>query len=151
MRAPGQIEPVVFFKDRDGKLMLAAYTAQPTPDGWMREEASTLPAARDLERRLQAQDRAEMEREGIRDHEATAARRKAIRDRMYALINSSATTEYDKEFLRYYIQLTDDKAAAVFEQRYLERATYLHSLHYDTPKNKPVDKECVSLDRLEIK
>lgn len=149
MRKPGSIEPIVFFKDAKGKLMLAAYSAQPTPEGYSREYADTLPAARELEKRLQQQDRDEMEREGIRDLLATSARRKAVRDRMYASINSSATSEYDKEFLRLYIQL-DDSKTALFEQRWLERTSYLHSLHYDSPKDRAADEERVDLDRINL-
>lgn len=150
MRAPGQIEPIIYFKNVSGKLMLAAYSSQPTPDGWMREEADTLPLARDLERRLQSQDHDEAEREGIRDQMATMARRQAVRDALMARIHSSAATEYEKEFLRYYIQLSNEKCA-LYEQRWLERTTYLHALHYDTPKGREVDSEEVNVERLEIK
>jgi len=150
MRAPGQIEPVVYFRNADGRLILAAYTAQPTPDGWMRCEAGTLPEARALERRLQEQDHIEAEREGIRDQLSTAYRRQAIRDKFYARIKSSDASEYEKEYLRLYIQLSDDKLAQ-YEQRWLERTTYLHALHFDTPKDRPMDSERVNLDRLEIK
>lgn len=150
MRAPGLIEPIVYFRNADGHAVLAAYSDQPTPEGWMREEATTLPAARALEKRLQEQDRREAEREGIRDTLATAYRRQAIRDKLYQRIKSSSASEYEKEFLRCYIQLSDEKAAK-YEQRWLERTSYLHALHFDTPKDRPVDSERVNVERLEIK
>lgn len=150
MRKPGCIEPVIFFRYPSGHLTLAPYSDFPTPDGAIREYADTLAAVDALEARLQQQERAEWEREAQRDEELLFARRKALRDRIYQHMASSETDPWNKEFLRLYIQLDDDKKDR-FRQRFLEREMYLHARHNDIGKGRRADEETFKSDRIEVK
>lgn len=153
MRAPGKVEPVFYFLNCSdavrprGYILLAPDSHMPAPEGYTREFAETLPDIDRLERTLQAQERAEWEREAQHDERLLAERRAAVRDRLYARLTSSSTDDYEREFIRLYLQLREDKRAR-HQQRYLERTTFLWARHNDTPKGRGVDEERVSLDRV---
>jgi crotonobetainyl-CoA:carnitine CoA-transferase CaiB-like acyl-CoA transferase len=150
MRKPGCIEPVVYFRRPDGHLTLAPYSNFPTPDDAIREYADTLDAVDRLEAILQRQEREVWEREAERDELLLDARRKELRDRIYQRIASSETDEWNKEFYRLYLQLTDDKKAR-YRQRFLEREMYLHARHNDIGKGRRADEEVFNCERHTVK
>ena len=139
-RTLGTLSPIVYFVnssggDRDpahpaGYLMLAPYSDFPTPHGYLREYAGTLREARVLQDRLIAQSREEWEREAQANHKLIDARRAEVRDRIYARMTSSATSEYEREFLRLYLQLREDKQAK-YDSLWMQRVAYLHALEND--------------------
>lgn len=146
MRKPGTIEPVFYFSNgtdpahEPGYVMLAPYTGGgdrcscPTPEGYRLEYADTLPDVDKLERRLQEQCRREFEAEGLREETKFAGRREAIRERILRHISSSDLDEYNKEFLRLWIQLSDERKRKMYAQRFLERETFLWARHNDIGK-----------------
>lgn len=149
MRKPGCIEPVIYFRYRDGHINLAPYSDFPTPDDAIREYADTLDAVDRLEAILQRQEREAWEREAERDEALLDARRKALRDRIYQRISSSETDEWNKEFYRLYLQVSDDKKAR-YRQRFLEREMYLHARHNDIGKRR-ADEEVFKPERHTVK
>jgi hypothetical protein len=163
MRKPGQIEPVFYFLNgadpnhRPGYVMLAPYTGGgdrclcPTPEGYRLEYADTLSAVDKLERTLQLQERESAELEGQREVELLEARRKEIRDRIYQRISSSETDEWNKEFYRLYLQLSDERKKKMYRQRFLERESYLYARHNDTPKGRRADEEIFNAERHTVK
>lgn len=163
MRKPGQIEPVFYFVNGastahpPGYILLAPYTGGgdrcecPTPEGYRLEYADTLADVDKLERILQLQEREEAEREGQREVEMLEARRKAIRDRIYQKIASSETDEWNKEFYRLYLQLSDERKKTMYRQRFLERQSYLWARHNDTPKERRSDEEVFNVERHTVK
>ena len=162
MRKPGQIEPVFFFVNGadpnhpPGYIMLAPYTGGgdrcqcPTPSGYRLEYADTLPAVDLLERTLQQQEREQSAREGEREWALLEVRRKAIRDRLYERINSSSTDEWTREFLKLWLQLSDERKRQQYAQRFLEHESYLWARHNDCGDRK-ADSEEVSLDKLTMR
>jgi len=154
-RALGTLSPIVYFVnssggDRDpahpaGYIMLAPYSEFPTPHGYLREYAGTLPDARRLQDRLIAQSREEWEREAELNHQLVDSRRAEVRDRIYARMTSSATSEYEKEFLRLYLQVREDKQAK-YDQRWRERQAYLHALENDLGDRR-ADSEEFNVER----
>lgn len=146
---PGCIEPVEYFvRGSDGHLILAAYSGQPAPDGYVADYADTLRAVERLERELQEQDHRANEMEYAAHMEKWAAGREAIRDRLLTALTSSSRTEYEKDFIRAWIALRDDEKKTKYENAWLQRTMYLHALHFDTPKDRRVDEEAVNLDRI---
>jgi hypothetical protein len=139
-RTLGTLSPIVYFVnssggDRDpshpaGYIMLAPFSEFPTPHGYLREYAGTLPDARRLNDRLIEQSRAEWEREAEQNHALVDQRRAEVRDRIYARMTSSATSEYEREFLRLYLQLREDKQAK-YDSLWMQRTAYLHALEND--------------------
>jgi len=148
-RTLGTLSPIVYFVnsaggDRDpahpaGYLMLAPYSDFPTPHGYLREYAGTLREARVLQDRLIAQSREEWEREAEANHKLIDARRAEVRDRIYARMTSSSTSEYEREFLRLYLQLREDKQAK-YDSLWMQRVAYLHALENDLGDRR-ADKE----------
>ncbi len=153
MRKPGTIEPVFYFLNGNnpahppGYILLAPYTGGgdrclcPTPEGYRLEYADTLSAVDKLERILQHQEYESAQREGQRDMELLEARRKEIRDRIYQRISSSETDEWNKEFYRLYLQLSDERKKKIYAQRFLERESYLWARHNDIGKRDAGSEE----------
>src|SRR5271170_3960191 len=113
----GTLEAVVYFVNYEdpahekGYILMAPYTGCPEPRGYRREYADNLPAVRRLEKILQRQEYLAGERDAIADRSLSAPGKESVRDRLVARMVSSSTTEYEKEFIRLYLQVRDDRAA----------------------------------------
>jgi hypothetical protein len=164
MRKPGTIEPVWFFINGTdpahppGYILLAPYTGGsgsdrcscPTPAGYRLEYADTLAAVDKLERILQHQEYEAAQREGQRDMELLETKRKELRDRIYQRIASSETDEWNKEFLRLYLQLSDDRKKKLYAQRFLERESFLWARHNDIG-DRPAGEESFNPEKHTVK
>lgn len=148
---PGCIEPVIYFRYPNGRVVLAPYSDMPTPQGCIREGADTLAQVDRLQERLLAQEREQWEREAERDAEKFGKLEEAVRDRIYARICSKETGEYEKEFLKLYLQLRDEKKREKYKKLYLQRTAYLWARENDTPKGRRVDEEVFNPERHEVK
>jgi len=149
MRKPGTIEPVIYFRFPDGHLMLAPYSDFPTPENAIREGAETLAQVDRLQERLVAQERVEWAREVETDAARFQSRMDEVRDRLYARMTSSSTSEYEKEFIKLYLQLRNEKRAK-YQQRWLERTAYLHAREFDIG-NRRADVEEFNPERHTVK
>ena len=150
MRKPGCIEPVVYFRYPDGHVNLAPYTSFPTPDNAIREEADTLNKVDELLVILQRQELERGEREMEAEEDRFAPGRQSVRDRIYARITSGQTTEYEKEFLKLYLQLRDDRKRQRYQQRLLEYHMYLYARENDLGSRR-ADTEEFHPDRIQVK
>jgi hypothetical protein len=146
-RKPGCVAPVIYFRYPNGHLTLAPFSDCPTPEGSIKEEADTLPAIDKLVDTLRKQEYENSQREMHYDMNLMAARDKEIRDKIYARISSNATTEYEKEFLRLYMQLRDERKREGYRQRFLEAQWFLHARENDLG-DRAADKETVNLDKV---
>jgi len=147
VRKPGCVAPVIYFRYPNGHLTLAPFSDCPTPDGAIKEEADTLPAIDKLVDQLRKQEYENSQSEMNYDMNLFAARNKEIRDKIYSRISSSATTEYEKEFLRLYMQLRDERKRETYRQRFTEAQWYLHARENDLG-DRESDKEVVNLDKV---
>ena len=152
MRAPGKIEPVYYFKCYDsalanpsrpvGYVLISPYSDCPAPEGYEKYAAEYLNEVDQLEAVLvrQEQDTARYnaERFAILDE----AHDRKVLDKFRAKISSSGTNEWEKEFLRLYLQLRPERRAK-YRQRFLEYTSYLWARHNDTPPGRRVDEEKV--------
>ena len=127
--------------------MLAPYTACPTPEGWSREEATTLRECYKLQSCLQDQEIEDWKREGARDTELVRQRFKETRERMLTRMASSSTTPFDRDFMESYLQLQEKKLEK-HERNFECRNAYLRSLEFDTPRGRRDDEESVNIDRI---
>lgn len=152
MRKPGCIEPVVYYVNgtdpahAPGFHMLAPYSDHPTPEGYRREGADTLAEVDKLEAILQQQEREAMEREVEQDEAQFTLRRQAVRDKLYARMTSSDTSEYEKEFIRNYLQLRNErkpKYRALLEQWQM----YMWARHNDIGKGRGAGEEVFNPER----
>jgi hypothetical protein len=147
MRKPGTVAPLVYFRYPNGHLTLAPFSSCPTPEGSIREEVDTLAGIDKVVDVLRRQEYEQAEREMIRDMNVFKEREMAILDRIYARIASSATSEYEKEFLRYYLPLRDERKRQTYRQRFLEAQWVLYARENDLGKRE-ADKEEVNLDKV---
>jgi hypothetical protein len=76
------------------------------------------------------------------------ARRAAIRDRIYQRIASSATTEYEREFLKLYLQLRDERKKEIYRQRFFEYQTFHFYARHNDLGDRDASKEEVNLDKV---
>jgi hypothetical protein len=100
----------------------------------MRCEANTLAEVDLLQRQLQQATYERCQRELRRDEEAFAESRERVRSSLTAKIASSATTEYEREFLRAYIQLREDKRDK-YRSRFTCDRAYLLARENDEKKS----------------
>lgn len=156
IRKPGCIEPVLYYFNfadaghAHGFLMLAPYSGCPTPAGYELRGAETLAEVDRLEATLVAQERAEWEREYEHDEQRSEAGRAKVRDALYAKLTSNSTDEYEKEFIRNYLQLREDKRGK-YRQRHLERTAFLWARHNDIGKGRGAGDEVFNVDKHEVK
>ena len=125
---------LVYFRNAVGDISLPPTDDTPTPPGYIRYEANTLNEVDDLQRALQAITYRRCQDELMRDEQATAAAREQTRAAITTRIASSATSEYEREFLRCYIQLREDKRAA-YRARFTCDRAFLEMRENDKPRN----------------
>ena len=104
------------------------------PAGYDRFEANTLDEVDRLQKALQRQTYERQHREWEHDEQAWAAARQRVIDSLHATLASSATTEYEREFIRAYIQLREEKRAK-YRQRFICDRAFLEMREMDKPRN----------------
>lgn len=153
MHKIGSLSACIYFinhKDpsqREGYMMLAAYSAMSTPRGWSRHEATTLRECYDLQSRLQSQEAEDWKRESSEDVELLRERFRVTRERMIQRMASSSTTAYDRDFMEAYLQLQEAKLEK-HERNFECRNAYIRSLEMDAPRGRRDDEEVANLDRI---
>jgi hypothetical protein len=147
MRKPGCVAPVIYFRYPNGHHVLAPYSACPTPEGSIKEEADTLPAIDKLVDILRRQEYEASQKEMHYDIAQFKQRDQDIRDRIYQRISSNVTTEYEREFLREYLKLRDDRKRELYQQRFMEAQWYLSARENDLG-DRDASKETVNLDKV---
>jgi hypothetical protein len=135
----GSLSPIVYFENARGEIVLPPSASEArlfyegvrdasgkTYRDWGFEwrEADSLAKVDDLQNRLVEQDRRQAEGAAERDERRFAAGWARVRDNLYSRMISSSTSEYEKEFIRLYLELREDKRAR-HRQRWLERTSYL--------------------------
>ena len=149
----GSLDAVIYFRNyRDpahpeGYLLLAPYSDFPAPSGYSREVARTLPEIDRLQFILVEQERRAAEAEALHDEVILGRRYAELTDRLRQRMISSSTSPYDRDFIEGYLKLREEKRDR-HRQRFSERTMFLHARENDTPKNRNVNDEKVSLDRI---
>lgn len=147
--------PIYFVNHRDpahppGYIMMAPYSDFPTPDGYSREIADDLPSVDRLQKRLQQQEYREWEQEAERDMEGLRMRFAASRDRLYARMTSSSCSAHERDFIRGYLQLQDEKRDK-HRVRFECRNAYLWARENDIAKGRQANEESFNADRHTVK
>ena len=145
---PGTLNVVYFVRGTDGFIMLAPYTAMPTLPGYRREVANTLGEVDVLQRKLIEQETRALEQERVTEEAAYGKMSEAVRDRLYARMTSTATDEYEKDFIREYLKLRDENKRKKYAEAFEHRRMYLWAREFDSPKDRRSDEERVDVDRI---
>ncbi len=125
-----------WFEARDGRIYLPPDDETPCPKHCIEREANTLPEVDALQKRLQQETYEKCQRELMRDEDAFAAARQQTYDSLYTRMLSSATSEYEKEFLKYYLQVHRDEKRAEYQRRFLCDRAYFEQREFDKPKSR---------------
>jgi hypothetical protein len=104
------------------------------PAGYERREANTLQEVDRLQKKLQEQTYRSQHAAWEHDDVTFAAARKSVIDSLHQRLSSSVTIEYEREFIRAYIQLRDEKRAK-YRQRFICDRAYLEMRENDRPRN----------------
>ncbi len=144
--AVGRVSPIVYFDNFAGEVVLppdsgaARYYYSEFRDatgrtyrdrGYELREAGTLAEVDALQRRLVEQDRREAECAADRSEVSSAEAWARRGSDLYGRMVSAATPEYEKEFIRAYLLVREDKRAR-HRQRWLERQSYLWCREMDS-------------------
>ncbi len=135
----GKLEPVPYFIAPDGSIAspLTMSEALKMKDkmqrrGYEFRTADTLREVDKLQKLMQEHElktrQAELEREEL----TFADVRKQIRDRLYARMVSSSTTQYEKDFIAAYFRLGEEKREK-YRRRFLADQCYFLCREFDNP------------------
>ena len=150
MNKPGTLN-VVYFVHPSGYVTLAPYTSFPTLPGCIRESANTLAEVDRLQKRLVAQERAQLERESQYEEATFGARQEIIRDKLYSRLASSVTTQYEKDFIREWLKLRDDSKRKKHAQILEHAQMYLHAREFDSKPGRKSDAEEFRSDSIDVR
>ena len=150
--ARGQIDGPWYFINAVGRILLPmdyenARFLEPTMSkrGYRLEQVRTLHDWLRIERIIRAQDRLEIESEIYREQCGPVAQKRAdVRSRLYTRLASSHTSEYEKDFIREWLSVREDKREK-YISKLAEVQTYFELLNYD----KPVHVQEL-VDRIEV-
>ena len=123
-----------FFERANGEILLPPSDDIPCPPDCIAREANTLAEVDRLQGRLQQATYERCQRELMRDEQALAESRERVRASITARIASAATTDYEKEFLREYIKLREEKRDK-YRQKFACDVAYLEMRENDKPRN----------------
>ncbi len=145
MRKLGTLDPVVYFENSRGEIVLpptsedARYFYEGVRDpsgktyrdlGYEYREAETLAEVDALQRRLVELDQRTNAQNAQRDDEGRKESWRRIGDSLRARMVSSSTSPFEREFIRLYLELREEKRAR-HRQRWLERTSYLWAREMD--------------------
>ena len=147
------MEAVIYFRNGTdptrprGWIILAPYSDCPTPRGYDREGADSLPKVDRLQKILESQEMGDRISDVLHDERIFGPRRDEIRARLYARMISGECSQYEKDFIGAYLSHRIDRRHK-WHAKYLEFQAYMRAREMDTPKNRRVDREQVNLDRI---
>jgi hypothetical protein len=138
-RKLGTLDPVVYFDNASGEIVLPPTTADARyfyegfrqasgktyrELGFEYREAGTLAEVDALQRRLVEQDRRTSERDAQYDEARRGESWRHVGDSLWARMVSSSTSAFERDFIELYLKLREEKRAK-HRQRWLERTSYL--------------------------
>jgi hypothetical protein len=127
----GSLTPVIYFQSADGYVVLAPYSDMPTPASYDRREAVSLPDIDKLVDRLRTQELRTLEQEHIAESERAERVHTRVRDNLYAKLTSAATSEAEKEFIRLYLEIRNERQRQKYHAKFAEYNFYLHAREHD--------------------
>lgn len=146
----GTLSPVVYFRCREGHVVLAPYSDYPTPiscefqrpitgarccQPCIREGADSLPAIDKLQLALTKQENEKLALEQHFDLMQTQAGRDKVRDSLYAKLVSSATSPMEKDIIREYLKLRPELRGK-HHAKWDAAQVYIHAREFDLGKRK---------------
>lgn len=137
--ASGKIKGIIYFINEKGHIMLL-----PTDEdskrfrkklrslGYEMQVAETLADARKLQKELQRQIQNEQTAELSRDEMMTHERRRQVKERLVARMNSASCPQYEKDFIRIWLAGREQRHSN-FVKKFTSEVGHLDILEFDDP------------------
>jgi len=137
--APGKIKAIIYFENQQGVIKMLPtdeeahrYRKYMKSLGFEMLFAESLHEARKLQKKLQQQLYQEQQNELTQDEMTTFHRRQAVRDRLVARMNSNACPVHEKDFIRMWLVVREQKHD-LFRRRFTQQIGHLDALEFDNP------------------
>lgn len=145
--ALGRVRPIMYFENASGHLMLAPesesahhYWKEFTDRegrtlfsrGYDLREADTLRAVQKLQDRLVEQEERVNAAELRKHQRGREMLRKRVASDLYSKLASSSTSQYEKEFIKLWLELRDDEKRDKYRQALEQRNMYLWAAEMDS-------------------
>lgn len=134
----GQLNPVVYFINAQGEIWLPPSTAQAIEirdrmraRGFELREANSLDKIDQLQKELYNQEMRKREYDLERMERMGVDVRRAVRDRLKARMVSSACSPYERDFIHYYLMLSDEKREH-FRKKFMCDNIYFEQREHDS-------------------
>ena len=140
--ARGTFTPVVYFENASGHLILPSSANDEKHRGWngyVRRETGTLAGVDELQKRLEGQERREMQMRLEHDERIFAARRQKVRDTLLATMTRSTTKPFERDFIRDYLGIADERKRK-FYQKHNNINAYFMAREYDDGGNRLIQE-----------
>jgi len=139
--AKGTFSSIVYFESPTGKISLpgTADSNERGQNGWLRKEANTLQAVDELQRRMEEQDRRELRGLLERDEAVFERKRGITRSNLLKTLTSGSTTPYEREFIREYLTMSQDRKKK-FYNKDKEIQAYFMAREYDDQGNNLISE-----------
>jgi hypothetical protein len=138
---------VIYFEHPDGRIIIApesidtdysharkSYDLKYSNEGWMWREAGTLSEVDALQKRLCELEQRRIEKMIEVDDSVKSRIRQMTSDVLFARMASSSTSPWERDFIKSYLQLRDDKRSK-YQQRLLEHNSFIYAREYDSRTN----------------
>ena len=125
---------IQYFRNASGVINLPPTDDTPCPPTYERCEANSLAEVDALQRALQSQTYARTSLEQAHDDATFADARERVRSDLTARISSNTTSQYEKDFIRAYLQLRDEKREK-YRSRFVCDTAFLEMRENDKPRN----------------
>lgn len=136
--AMGSLDPIIYFENNRGDISLPPSTQdalrikdEMRHRGFELREAGTLPEVDALQKRLQQQEYDEGQKDLEHDERTFGAARKRVRERLYSRMVSGSTSPYERDFIKQYLMLADEKRSK-WRNRFTADVSYLNIREYDS-------------------
>lgn len=123
-----------FFERSNGEILLPPTSDTPCPKDCIEKEANSLAEVDVLQKRLQTLTAVRRARELQTDEDTFAWARERVRADLTTVLASSATSQYERDFIREYLKLREEKRAK-YHQRFACDVAYLEMRENDRPRN----------------
>jgi hypothetical protein len=138
----GSLSPIIYFENSAGDISLPPTTedalrlkSEMSGRGYNLCEAGTLSEVDRLQKRLQEQELNARHAELERDEVSRGVIRAGVRQRLLDRLVSSSTGEYEKEFIKAYLMLREEKREH-WRRRFLGDVCYLTVREFDSAHAK---------------
>jgi hypothetical protein len=125
---------VRYFIRRDGAILIPPTSDIPCPSHSNEHYCHTIRDVESLVRRMQQAALDEAERAGIRQSIVWEPKMQAIRDDLLSKMHSAATTPWEREFIREWLKLRDERKKEKYAQLFEHRRVVAEALEYDRPR-----------------